>query len=682
MPWRAVRRALTVATMALGWLWGPGTAPATAATYSVAGEKWFDRGLKAYQKGALQKARDAFEELVDLPRNQRSTAGHLMLGRTLFRSGEYDAALQVLRRLEKAFPETRYLADAELLCGDCRYRQRRYAESALCYGRALATPGPMAAQASAAERLCSLVKNELAAETDLVPVGQQLGADRLQEALLFGEARWYQRLNWGIQSRALMQQYRSRYPRGLFAALAENPPAARAAPVAPSGLVAETPAAPVRPVPEARRGEAGRPRLGLLLPLSGPQRQLGEDLLAGAQLANEERGNPFDLVSVDTGCEYGELPVAEGPGGELMRTAAGARALATDQQVLATVGPVFSSGTVAAGIVAAAAGLPLIAPLAQQTGLDTLGPSIFQLNVTPEIQGRVLGEYAARLLGLRNLVLVAPLSDYGWYFARRFVEAVAANGGQIAYQDWYVPGEQKDFKRLFEEVRRVGAALAPPPPPDTLASPESTAAGLGDSSAASGEPVGGVPGTVVAGIDGFALIVESFADARTILPQLFFYRVHTQVLGNDIWGQAEALQRMQPADRDYFRGVVFTSRCLGPAPSARSFAEAFLRRYGRESEYAAHGYDAARLVLDGWAQGSRTRDEVRAWLADVRGFEGAAGRISFSPGRRANTELQLLQLDHLGRARPLGAPEPPDWSLPEEPPPPPAAPDAAPPAPD
>ena len=48
-----------------------------------------------------------------------------------------------------------------------------------------------------------------------------------------------------------------------------------------------------------------------------------------------------------------------------------------EERVVALIGPVFSSASIAAGLVADAAGIPLIAPLAQQSGLDELGNMYF-----------------------------------------------------------------------------------------------------------------------------------------------------------------------------------------------------------------------------------------------------------------------------------------------------------------
>jgi len=246
-------------------------------------------------------------------------------------------------------------------------------------------------------------------------------------------------------------------------------------------------------------------------------------------------------------------------------------------------------------------------------------------------------------------VVLAPLSDYGWNFEREFTRAAQASGGEVVYRDWYLPDQQKDFTREFEEIRRVGLALRPPP--DTLAA--------GDSANAV------APGFIDT-IDGVVVVVESFADARTIAPQLRFYQLRTQVLGNDIWYDPESLRQMSPAERRELAGCIFVSGRADEAPAAREFDEGFRQQYGRQSEYAACGYDAARLVLRGWAAGVRGRRELRDWLAGVSGFEGASGRITFA-GQRTNSELVMLKINGFGQIVPAaqedlpGAAPEEDW---------------------
>jgi branched-chain amino acid transport system substrate-binding protein len=622
-----------------------GPVQAQPAPYSTAADKLFDKGLKQYAKGQYAKARDAFVDLIKQPLNQRSSAGQLMLGRTLFHLGEYERGLQVAQRLEQKYPDSPFIPDACLLAGDCCYALQRYAEGTLFYGRTFVHPrASLDLKAQAAERLAGVTGNGLVASQVMEGLQSQVGEGLLRDALDFGAVRWYQRLGWEPQSRAALKTYRRQHVGGLFMPLLSE----AKAPPAPLTTPPPTPARTSSPPPA--RSQERAPRLGLLLPLSGLNRQLGRELLEGAQLANREQGSPFELIPVDTGFDYGNLPVAEGQDSELVRTARALRSLIEDDRVLAAVGPVFSGPAVAAAVGAEAAGLPLVVPLAQQSGLDSLGHYTFQLRSTPEAQGRALGEYATLGLGLRTLVVLAPLTDYGWNFEREFTQVVQGRGARVVYRDWYLPDQQKNFKQEFTEIRRVGLALKPPMV-DSLAA---------DSS-------GAEPQEVIDAIDGVVVIVESFEDARTIAPQLHFYQLKTQILGNDIWYDPEALRQLSAAERQDLIGSVFVSSRDEGTPAARQFEEAFRRQYGRQPVYAVYGYDAARLVIEGWQGGRRERGALRDWLAGLRDFAGASGRISFGRGQQTNTDLEMMKINRRGQIAPASQPEGPE-ELPALPP--------------
>lgn len=626
----------------------PVRAQSAPVPYSAAADKLFNKGLRFYAKGQYPKARDTFVDLVKQPLNQRSSAGQFMLGRTLFHLGEYERALQVAQRLEPKYPDSPLIPDACLLAGDCCYALQRYADGVLLYGRVLADDQALLdLRAQAAERLAGVVSNGLVAGPAMDRLHSQVGEGLLRDALDFGAVRWYQRLGWEAQARAAQKTYRRQHAGGVFMPLLA---AAKAAPAKQEPAAAGAVVVPAPAVQTQTEGLA--PRLGLLLPLSGPNMQLGQELLEGARLANGEQGNPFELVPVDTGFDYGNLPIAEGQDSELVRTARAIRSLIADERVLAVVGPVFSAPAVAAAISAEAAGLPLVVPLAQQSGLDSLGHYTFQLRTTPEAQGRALGEFATLGLGLRTLVVLAPLTDYGWNFEREFTRVAQAKGGRVVYRDWYLPDQQKDFKREFAEIRRVGMALKPPP---------------ADSAAVDSLDTLETPPPVVDTIDGMAVVVESFEDAKIIAPQLHFYQVKTQILGNDIWYDPEALHQLSVAERQDFLGCMFVSGRDEGTPAARQFEEQFRRQYGQQPMYGVYGYDAARLVIEGWQRGKRERGALRDWLAGLQGFAGASGRISFAQGQRTNTELEMMKINRRGQIVPASQPDEPDEPPPQAP---------------
>ena len=651
---------LVSALCALALLSGPHASQAVEdGRYSRAAERLFSQGLAACEEGHWRAASERFAAVTELPANHRSMAALLMLGRSRLRLDDAAGAVRAARRLLRESPGGRYAGDARMVAGDGYYVLGRHDEAALEYARLLEGSGPVALQASAAERLAGMVRNR-SLDTEMQDRIRRLGSRGMRHALLYGEARWYGRLGWVELARSRLSAYiDSAGETGMFHRLARS--------ALEGGAPDRPPREPAAGKPARRRGV---PRLGVLAPFSGREGAIGVDLLEGVELANDELGKPFDIVVVDTGAEYEdfeeeEVPIYQSDGDRLVRVVSGARFLAGEADVQAIVGPVFSPSCAAAAAVAEAAGVPLIAPLAQQSGLDTLGRHIFQLNPIPEVQGQALAEYATLVLGLHTLAILSPLSDDGHAFEKAFTAAAVANGGRIVHSEWYYPGEQKDFQAQFQELRQIGFSLELPErirPElldslegallDTSLEGESTFRELVDQAVVPVEEPPDSAEIFIESIDGAAVIIELFEDARTIAPQLRFHRIQTQLLGNDRWYDPEAISEFPSTERQHVKGCIFVSRRQG-SEHERNFVDAFRSRTGRDPGYASAGYDAARLVMEGWRAGHHSRTGLRRYLADLRHYEGASGRVSFGPSRRVNSELTLLRIDGRGRVRPL-----------------------------
>lgn len=653
--------------------------PVIAVRLSPQADRDFDRGLRAYEQEDLKEARKRFESIAEAPQNQRSSAALLMLTRTLLLQHKYREALDVGKRLERDFPRSRYIADVRLLIGDSYLALQRNYEGAVYYAGLLDdASAAMDLRASAAERLTVAFLNHLISQDAQGRIGPRVTTPGLlEEALLFGEGRWYARLGWAPQSRDRLGQYLQQHPEGIFAPLARTRLALLGGSISAAPIVtvdtAANPSTDEWPMSPSRPGV---PRLGVLLPLIGQSEDdaaiaaVGREILDGIRFANEEAGEPFDLIVVDTGARYvdfeGEvLPVRQSEGSRLIRVVNGAQRLIEEAQVDAIIGPIYSTSCVVAAAVAEAAGVPMLAPLAQQSGLDSLGNHVFQLNTIAEVQGQALAEYATLVLGLETLAILSPLSDYGAAFERSFTQAATLNGGRIVLSDQYFAQETKDFHRQFEALRRVGFDLMPAVDGrDSLATLDSLAIALLDTTlegewtfieviegVADGEPPDSSE-IFLDTVDGVAVIVEHFDDAKTIAPQLHFHRLETQMLGNDIWYDPEAIHAMGATERGHLSGCVFVTRRQGGA-AEQDFLNRYRQQRQRDPGYAADGYDAARLLLDGWRAGHGTRRQFREWLSQVRDYDGASGRVAFTDERRVNSALTLLRIDANGSSQAL-----------------------------
>ena len=170
-------------------------------------------------------------------------------------------------------------------------------------------------------------------------------------------------------------------------------------------------------------------KIGVLLPLTGEYRRLGEMLYAGIELAAKEAlsQNPdLEIIVRDT------QSTPEGANQEM-------EMLVREKNVLAVVGPFAGGESRAAAYKASELGVPIVL-LSPKEGLTDIGPQVFRLALTPEIQAKALVSYAFDVLGKREFAILEPQHAYGETMAAAFFDEVIRRGGRVTgyerYDDW------------------------------------------------------------------------------------------------------------------------------------------------------------------------------------------------------------------------------------------------------
>lgn len=174
-------------------------------------------------------------------------------------------------------------------------------------------------------------------------------------------------------------------------------------------------------------------KVGILLPLSGPHKQVGQALLNAAQLA-----------LVDVGIRNFELVIRDTKG-----TPEGAQAAANTairQGASLIIGPLFSAEVAAVKPVVRANNMNMIA---FSTDWSQADQSTFLMGFMPFAQVTRVVNHAA-LQGYKNLGIIAPHNDYG--------NAVVETAGQVARRNNIrvtkvarYRGETDDYNRVVQD---------------------------------------------------------------------------------------------------------------------------------------------------------------------------------------------------------------------------------------
>ncbi|OGL61058.1 MAG: hypothetical protein A3J27_16150 [Candidatus Tectomicrobia bacterium RIFCSPLOWO2_12_FULL_69_37] len=357
-------------------------------------------------------------------------------------------------------------------------------------------------------------------------------------------------------------------------------------------------------------------RVGVLLPLSGPAAAAGERVYQGIQLAlrhvlEEHPKLQIQIAVRDTRGSAGS------PGDAVEKT----EELIQQEKVVALIGPFLSSAAEAAGAAAGKLETPLLTPFAIRTRMTERGPWFFRNTLTNKLQSAGIAAYAVRVLGLRQFAVLYPDDTDGRELARFFAESVHRLGGQIAKSIPF-PHDANDFG---PQMRALGGL------DDTQLARQRRALGL--------KP--GEPFRLTLTFE--ALFVPAYHDkAVLIAPQIPFYNMHgIRLLGGHGWDSEELLR----FGERYVERAIFVDGFFADSeePRVARFAKEYLQLFGRKPDiFSALGYDAAKIVFDGFVRGARTRREMRSYLAGLRGFEGIMGLTDMGPDGDALRQLFVL----------------------------------------
>ena len=586
-------------------------------------ETQFKKALGDYANGRYREAKRAFQALAEAdPAHERTSAARLMLAKSLYKLKEYGLAPAAAAGLYDAFPHSRYLPEADLIIGDCRFHRGQVYSAATRYAHVVTGRGDLRLKARAADRLGQLAGAGRITDGDVARLQNDFGSAIIDEAVAFGRARWPLRLAGAKPSGREMTDFLDRYPNGIFAALARIKP--------PKSRTASPTAAEAQPTPraDATEGQAdAHYTIGLIAPLASP---LGKDMIDGVLLAREihplKSGEQVALVFKDSG----GIPV---------RAVKAAQSLIEEHGVIAIIGALTSAETLPIAALAGPHKVPLIAPTASEDGLASLSPFVFQVNATPGAQGRRIADYAVRELGLRTLASLASRDSYGERIANEFSARAEELGSEVIVQTWYEPGTT-DYKGQLKRIRDAGLALHPPailademdslllgsirlaPPPPDIVDPDTVQP----------EPVRTLDGLLIAG---------GKDDVLLIAPQIAFHLIHARLLGSDGWNHHAV------ARNSYTDGAVFVAKysTRSNMVSVHEFLGAFRERFNRDQGIAAAlGYDAMSAVLTAIDRGGTSRQRLQNTLENLGEMPGATGRISFSKGNRENAWMYMLTI--------------------------------------
>src|SRR5215468_12168144 len=127
--------------------------------------------------------------------------------------------------------------------------------------------------------------------------------------------------------------------------------------------------------------------------------------------------------------------------------------LITKDQVVAILGEVASSRTMAAAPVAQQNGIPLISPSSTNPKITAIGDYIFRVCFIDPFQGLVMAKFATNTLKIKNVAILRDVkNDYSVGLADIFVASFKKMGGNIVANESYSEGDT-DFSAQLTSIK-------------------------------------------------------------------------------------------------------------------------------------------------------------------------------------------------------------------------------------
>jgi branched-chain amino acid transport system substrate-binding protein len=335
--------------------------------------------------------------------------------------------------------------------------------------------------------------------------------------------------------------------------------------------------------------------VGAYLSMSGPDSTFGTDTRQGIELAVEE-------VNAAGGVKGKKVRVLyEDDKSTTAEASQKVRQLIDRDKVVAILGEVASSRSLAGGLIANTSHVPMVTPSSTAVEVTQGRDWVFRTCFTDDQQGEVAARFVKNHLKKTKVgVFYAAQDTYSSGLARSFRDEFKKLGGEVVIDKGYQKGET-NFRTYLQELKAAN--------PEMIFVPNY--------------------------YNEMVLIARQAKEAG--IPG-------SEFMGGDGWDSSNLVEGAGAE----LEGAYFTNHYAPdvPWPNSKKFLDAYrAKNKGDPSSLAAQGYDAARLLFDAIGRAPEvTPDAIRKALADTKGFQGATGTLTIDKNRNANKPIVVVQI--------------------------------------
>jgi branched-chain amino acid transport system substrate-binding protein len=276
--------------------------------------------------------------------------------------------------------------------------------------------------------------------------------------------------------------------------------------------------------------------------------------------------------------------------------------LINQNHVVAMLGEVSSSRSLAAAPICQANGVPMISPSSTNPRVTQVGDYIFRVCFIDPFQGEVGARIASDVLKLKKVAILSDVrNDYSVGLATFFRQHFRQYGGEVVAEQSYSEGDS-DFRAQLTQIKS--------------ANPEAIY----------------VPGY--------------YTEVATVARQARELGITVPLIGGDGWDSP----RLWEIGGEALNNCYFSNHYSvdDPSPVVQKFVTDYRKRYNQTPDaLAALGYDAARILADAMTRAKSTSgDKVRDALAATKDFQGVTGTITINSERNAVKPAVVLKIEN------------------------------------
>ena len=269
-------------------------------------------------------------------------------------------------------------------------------------------------------------------------------------------------------------------------------------------------------------------------------------------------------------------------------------------KVVALLGEVASSRSLAAAPVAQQNGVPMITPSSTNPEVTKKGDYIFRTCFIDPYQGKVMAKFALNSLKkLKAAILRDSKSDYSVGLADYFTKTFTEGGGTIVADEKFISGDV-DFKAQLTSIKQKGADVI--------------------------------------------FIPAYYTEVGLIARQARELGLNQPLLGGDGWDSPKLTEIGGKA----MEGAYFSNHYASadPRPEVQTFISTYKAKFGSTPDgLAATGYDAAHILFNAIkAAGSVDSKKLRDAIGATKDYQGVTGTISLNAQRDAEKSAVVLQV--------------------------------------